>query len=222
MKPKREKEKTAARILRRKGLSTYAISSKLNINQSSVKRWVKDVELSFEQKKKLGMIPRVRAKNCLACDALIPTTKDSRQKFCDHSCAATYNNSLSPKRIKEISRCPSCSKEKCKVSKRCRECQLREDFDARALQPVRDFIRGSKYAAIKFVQVRKNARDTLKKLDREKKCEECGFDLYVEVCHLRPIPSFPLDTPLGVVNSPDNLKYLCPNHHAILDKELLY
>lgn len=44
-------------------------------------------------------------------------------------------------------------------------------------------------------------------------CAKCGYDKHVEVCHVKPISSFDKSTPLGVVNSKENLLLLCPNCH---------
>lgn len=48
-------------------------------------------------------------------------------------------------------------------------------------------------------------------------CEECGYNKHFEVCHIKSIKNFDLDTPISVVNSLDNLKALCPNHHWEFD-----
>ena len=56
---------------------------------------------------------------------------------------------------------------------------------------------------------------------RSKACEICGYDKVVEVAHIRDISSFCDDTLMSVVNSPNNLMWLCPNHHAELDMGLL-
>ena len=45
-------------------------------------------------------------------------------------------------------------------------------------------------------------------------CQICGFDRYVEVCHLIP-------KRIGGGHSGDNILLLCPNHHKILDYGLL-
>lgn len=73
----------------------------------------------------------------------------------------------------------------------------------------------------KWTQVRKDARQFLDELERPRECEICGFDVYVECCHIKPIADFPLDTKLKDVNTEDNLAWLCPNHHVMLDKDLL-
>lgn len=51
-----------------------------------------------------------------------------------------------------------------------------------------------------------------------KACAKCGYDIYVEVCHKQPVKDFPGSTPLSVINDPNNLMYLCPNHHKEFDR----
>ena len=221
MKLKNRKKQTAARKLRRKGLSTREISERLRIGRTTAKVWVRDVKLSPEQAMRLGLIPKPRAKNCAGCGKKIPKKKDRRQIFCSRSCAAIRNNSLSPKRIRRVNVCSCCGKPKSKDSKLCQQCRWQTALEIRNARPIRDFFRGEKYAAIKFVEIRRYARQALECQGREKNCEKCGFAVYVEACHLRPITDFPSDTPLGVVNALNNLKYLCPNHHAMLDNGLL-
>ncbi len=55
----------------------------------------------------------------------------------------------------------------------------------------------------------------------KKKCKICGFDHYVEVCHIKPISKFSKEQMVSEVNNLNNLVYLCPNHHILLDKGLL-
>lgn len=73
----------------------------------------------------------------------------------------------------------------------------------------------------KWTQVRRDANQVLEEIDREKVCAICGFDVYVECCHIKAIVDFPLETQVKDVNTPTNLIYLCPNHHKMLDKGLL-
>lgn len=43
----------------------------------------------------------------------------------------------------------------------------------------------------------------------------------MEVCHTKAISSFPPETKIREVNRLDNLVYLCPNHHILLDRNKL-
>jgi hypothetical protein len=54
-----------------------------------------------------------------------------------------------------------------------------------------------------------------------KRCVNCGYDKHIEVCHRRALTSYPLDTPIAIVNDLSNLVGLCPNCHWELDHGLL-
>ena len=65
----------------------------------------------------------------------------------------------------------------------------------------------------KFQSVRNHAHRVAESCEAEKVCSVCGYDTYVELCHIKPISSFPGSALLNEVNNPKNLTYLCPNHH---------
>ena len=73
----------------------------------------------------------------------------------------------------------------------------------------------------KWSQVRKIAHKVMRYHNITKKCAICGFDIVVELCHIKAIKDFKPSDKMSEVNSKDNLIYLCPNHHAMLDKKLL-
>lgn len=52
-------------------------------------------------------------------------------------------------------------------------------------------------------------------------CELCGYKHHVEVCHINPLSTTKLDTPLSEVNNIRNLTVLCPNHHWELDNNII-
>lgn len=53
-----------------------------------------------------------------------------------------------------------------------------------------------------------------RKLSLKHKCEICGFDRYLEACHIIP-------KRLGGHDHPLNRFFLCPNHHKLFDYGLL-
>lgn len=93
------------------------------------------------------------------------------------------------------------------------------------LKGKRDFILNStiddylkNYATnTKATSIRRLARVFMAETKIEKKCKICGFDDYVELCHIKPIKDFDKEAKIKEVNSLDNLVYLCPNHHKLLD-----
>lgn len=70
-------------------------------------------------------------------------------------------------------------------------------------------------------KVRGNARQVYKLLNKPKACAACGYDLHVEVCHVRDVESFPLEATLDVVNAPSNLVALDKRCHWEFDNGFL-
>lgn len=150
---------------------------------------------------------------CLHCG-----TKTTNPKFCSKNCAAKMNNKLHPKRSL-TNTCKSCSKPIASDRTYCQECyQLKKvDYNSLTLKQLeQDKGSRNRYATV----VRSHSRSVLAKV-KERKCQICGYSTYVECCHIKPVSSFDLSTTLSIVNSPDNLIWLCPNHHKELDLGLL-
>ena len=72
----------------------------------------------------------------------------------------------------------------------------------------------------KFSGVRTNAKIVARELDQ--RCYICGYSKHVEVCHIKPVSDFPLDSKLSEVNNISNLIMLCPNHHWEFDNGMLF
>lgn len=69
----------------------------------------------------------------------------------------------------------------------------------------------------KYHNIRINARKVMKEANIAKVCKKCGYDKYVEACHIKAICDFAPSALISEINSLDNLMYLCPNHHWELD-----
>ena len=52
-------------------------------------------------------------------------------------------------------------------------------------------------------------------------CQNCDYNLHVELCHITDISSWPKSATLGEINSPTNILVLCRNCHWEFDQELL-
>ena len=52
-------------------------------------------------------------------------------------------------------------------------------------------------------------------------CAVCGYDAYVEICHLTPIADYDSDDLVVTINALSNLVALCPTHHKEHDNGLL-
>lgn len=76
-------------------------------------------------------------------------------------------------------------------------------------------------ARTKYAQIRKSAGEKMRRLGVAYRCALCGFDIVVEVHHIKCIGSFPGTSLVADVNNLSNLIYLCPNHHAMVEKGLI-
>lgn len=65
--------------------------------------------------------------------------------------------------------------------------------------------------------VRLDARKQCRNNHRLEKCERCGYDKHVEVCHINAINSFDMESLMSEINAKDNLIVLCPNCHWEMD-----
>lgn len=150
---------------------------------------------------------------CLNCH-----TPTNNPKFCSVSCAASYNNRLFPKRQKRRYYCKSCGAETAYHRSYCssRDPTRPQDFSQTTISEIRTRAR---YQANAWI--RKLARRAYDASDRPKRCAKCGYSKHFEICHIKSIKDFPDDTPMSVVNAPENLIALCPNCHWEFDHGLL-
>lgn len=146
----------------------------------------------------------------------IETTKPY---FCSQSCATTHSNLNHPKRYEErrankiIRLCKYCGIELEGRRTTCTECNHNKvEWNDIMLSEVEG---KAKYQI--HAQVRRIARYNYKKSNRPQYCINCGYNKHYEVCHIRPITDFPLDTTISTVNDLSNLVALCPNCHWELD-----
>lgn len=134
-------------------------------------------------------------------------------KFCSKSCSISYNNKNNPKR-KLKNYCESCSTLILSNRKFCRKCNNRKDIT------LEEAIYSNLHKASAFALVRGRARTVAKSLGMTQ-CVNCKYDTHVEIAHIVPIHTFPLNTKLSVINNPKNLISLCPNCHWEYDNKLL-
>jgi hypothetical protein len=138
-------------------------------------------------------------------------------KFCSRSCAAKWNNVVVPKRRLE-GRCTVCGTPVPRRNSFCAEHRPTRPLDRS--QPIRAIADESDHPACRHARLRQDARRQYL-ASCPYRCVRCGYDKHIQVCHKRPLTSFPLDTPISVVNSLDNLVGLCPNCHWEFDHGLL-
>lgn len=165
---------------------------------------------------------------CLVCERHVRRRKTDLKKnkggnfFCSHHCSATYSNRtrLFPQpqgKCKECgvtiqSKFSYCSKHKFGIRKFTLDLRL-EDAIYKTGAP-----------SNKYVGVRMFARSLIERLNRKMTtklfCNVCGYDTSIDICHIKGIATFGLDSTLGEINSLTNLVTLCPNHHRELDRGL--
>lgn len=105
-----------------------------------------------------------------------------------------------------------CGNKKTKKSEKCLNCHNKTNIQFNTLSDVKHYAKYGKQVI--FQPIRSRARTVIK---NRTKCEKCGYDKHVEACHIKPISSFSDDTPIDVINAPDNLLALCPNCHWEFD-----
>ena len=159
--------------------------------------------------------------NCLNCKK-----ETSNPKYCSKSCAARQNNKMYPKR---------------KTSKKCARCEnktrdyrttLCEKHFIEYKQACSDYFKNKTVGFYKskkcleklhkssvHAHVRGLCRTWLKHFQKEP-CRFCGYKLHVELCHIKPISSFPDEAILGEINSEKNVIPLCRNCHWEFDHGL--
>lgn len=143
-------------------------------------------------------------------------------KYCSRSCAATVNN-LTPKRVKKVVFCKSCSVELNRTDRSyCAKCWptvYSSRSEARTLQEVRAASK-NQHSAAAYSSIRQQARSKFKDI-ASSQCARCGYHHHVELCHIRAIRDFPPEARIGDINSRDNIIQLCPNCHWEFDNGML-
>lgn len=179
---------------------------------------------------------------CTYCGSVIPVldgqkvSEVRRKQFCNHSCAAKFNNAKYPKRtVVKTGYCQRCGKKiyfrrtssgGYRRRKYCEVCRYLAPnnfkFDRTLLARTKGelFERCASQQSARSI-IRKHACQVYAKSDMPHECMVCGYSKYVEICHIRPVADFPDDAVVSQLNALSNLVALCPNHHWELDHDLL-
>ena len=145
-------------------------------------------------------------------------TTTGKSICCSHSCS----NKFFPRRKKELRKCRRCG-EKFPGHGTCSKCKNeilanKERFQQTTLAELSESYEANGiHKSWRYSELRNDAR---RKTDF-KLCAICGYDKHVEVCHVRPISSFPPTATVAEVNDVRNLVGLCPNHHWEFDHGLI-
>jgi hypothetical protein len=155
---------------------------------------------------------------CPCCKKSFIKTKIN-QKYCSDKCRIKF--CVSNWRLKNKKLCPLCGVTKINhESKQCLECHRDSIKAGSQNKTIEEFINllsvKGKHPSWRFNHIRSMARYWHSDL-LEKPCNHCGYDKHVDLCHIKPIASFPLDAKISEVNAKENVIQLCPNCHWELD-----
>ncbi len=148
---------------------------------------------------------------CLKCCSIIlPKEKQKisevrKKKFCNQSCATSYNNNKTPKIIK---------KEKQKKEKIPK-------FNYLKFKTKGEVFKEKKWQTARAI-IQKHARFVYQNSDNKKCCYHCGYDRHYEVAHKNAVCNFSDESRIvDEINDIKNLIALCPTHHWEFDNGFL-
>lgn len=166
---------------------------------------------------------------CLQC-----LNETNNPKFCNNSCAATYNNMRKARKTTN-KLCKNCNKHfevnyKTRARQHCPGCCKSRAY----INPASFNFEHKTVAEFKSEHTEKHKRpwtDRIRSFARQKysnkdknkyPCINCGYDLHTEVCHKRAITDFPDDATLSEINGIHNILFLCRNCHWEFDHNYLH
>ena len=166
-------------------------------------------------------------KKCEECSEFIKFKSGDKlhkflnRKFCSLTCSRNY---ITRTRTK-LTKCKECKVKINNKSTLCRTCFNIKNNPINE-KTLGDFIQGEKYLSSKCQGIRKDARMKMQKWFplENRKCKYClddEFKQVLEVHHIKGILTFDIDTKIKHINNIDNLIWVCPSHHAMLEKGLL-
>lgn len=144
---------------------------------------------------------------CLHCNQIT-----ANPRFCSRSCSSSFNNKAKPKRMKKVYLCQTCGIPITRRATFCHSCKIQKGDD----MTLQNAIYHTHHKSSAYALVRTRAR-AIAKLNNMNSCSKCGYSRHVEIAHIKPISSYPLDTMVSIVNAIDNLLALCPNCHWDFD-----
>lgn len=154
---------------------------------------------------------------CLECNKRLESKH--ALKYCSRKCAFTTskNKSRNMSHRKIVTYCSSCKKEISNYNKYCKSCRYSIQAKTRRTESLNRDIQyhydKNNGTANAYSAIRTLARRIMNETSQPRQCYYCSYDKHVEVCHVKPISSFDKATKIEIVNSLDNLMYLCPNCH---------
>ena len=161
--------------------------------------------------------------NCnqpILCDNNHKPSEIKRKKFCNKSCAASYNNK---QRQKKSYFCQSCGiligqgYDQFSRRKYCDKCNPnKKDWKEITYKDIKE-----KRVYQANSRIRDLARSQYLKTHLNPCCEICGYNKHIEIHHIKSISSFSDDATIAEINDEKNLIGLCPNHHWEIENGFL-
>ena len=209
---------------------------KLNTFKISKRRLLKHFDTYTDALFEAGLQPRADRRgqgvvtlDCTQCSKEIVKNrselKRSKNMFCSRSCAATFNNSLKPKKAEGLytlreKTCSNCKSTYVKDGRDAKNtcsilCSMELGMKQRTMKEAIQRVGSNTYDAI-----RKNARAYSKHFFPAK-CMICDYDKHYEVCHVKDLKDFTREETVYEVNNKTNLIHLCPNCHWEFDHNQL-
>lgn len=182
--------------------------------------------------------------SCKNCGALT-----DNPRFCNRSCSAQFNNRKYPKRVSTTSPTRLC--EKCGeviylkkipngrnqygVRRFCNKCLpviqsenvkkrnlIKNGHDGYSLDTTKGELKSIAKTGERIrATITRFARAIYFETFPDPKCEICGYNSHVEVCHIIASSKFNDDAKLSEINRIENLIGLCPNHHWEFDSGMM-
>jgi hypothetical protein len=154
-------------------------------------------------------------KECVKSSSQIRKAKHGKN-YCSSSCAAISNNKITTEfKKKKTKICKNCPNLVFSNYSYCQECwKILGSIDNLTLFHVSGEICMD---ATRYSPIRARCRRVYEKSERPKCCLNCGYDKHYEVCHIKPISEFPLESLISEINSRENTVALCPNCHWEFD-----
>jgi len=151
---------------------------------------------------------------CIHCGAkvVVINSRDIRRKFCNMSCAASFNNKKFPKRKRyKDAKCPNCGERT--AHSRDTYCSSVCSGEYRRKEHIQKWIEDPATGTSPRGGLKPKIREYLLK-QADYKCSECGWDKINPITNKSPLHVDHVDGD-AFNNHPDNLKVLCPNCHSL-------
>lgn len=194
------------------GLARFIFGKENYTNREKIKKMLEEVgidwEIWVEEKNKKPV------RYCLNCGNVL--TGDTRSKFCNHSCAASYNNKgvvRNGKKREKEENCLYCGKklEKNQIRFCCATCNTEYNYEKNVKKWKDGIHQGCRKDGSISPFVR---RYMLEKFNYC--CEICGFNEVNPYTNSSVLQIHHIDGNC-MNNEEENLQVLCPNHHALTD-----